>query len=480
MKTEDILKIADTRAQYRKLYTIYNQIYDPSNPEQPGAYPWQVKFHNAGADYPQRALFAANQVGKTSCAAAEVACHLTGLYPPWWKGKKFTKGVKFWVGSETNQSSRDITQQALLGPVGQFGTGWIPADKIIGKPKMKQAGVPDVVDTFYVEHSSGGISECGFKTYDQERSMWQGTRKDGVWFDEEPKEELYSEGLTRTIAAKGIVLLTFTPLKGWSEVVRKYIEAKPDAGMYVQTATWEDAPHLDEATKNMILNSYSPHERDARTKGTPMLGQGAIFPIGDEEISCAPFPIPDHFYRINGVDFGIGHPAAGVFLAHDRDSDTVYVYDCYRARGETPIYHAAAMRKHGDWIPNSWPQDGLARDKGSGDALWGLYRKAGLYMLREPAHYPDERGNHTEPGLIELYEYMRTGKFKVFTTLTEWFEEKNMYHREVKNAQSVVVKERDDIMSATRYAFMMRRFALTKPKVAVNQKVLLPMLGGQL
>ena len=162
MKLEDLVTIADTRGRFRRLFTNYNCIYDPKFPDQPGAYGWQVKFHNAGAEFPQRALFAANQVGKTSCASAEVACHLTGLYPPWWKGRRFDRGVKVWVGSETNQSSRDITQAALLGPVGQFGTGWVPAERIIGKPKMKQAGVPDVVDTFYVEHSSGDYSECGF------------------------------------------------------------------------------------------------------------------------------------------------------------------------------------------------------------------------------------------------------------------------------------------------------------------------------
>ena len=478
MKLEDLVTIADTRGRFRRLFTNYNCIYDPKFPDQPGAYGWQVKFHNAGAEFPQRALFAANQVGKTSCASAEVACHLTGLYPPWWKGRRFDRGVKVWVGSETNQSSRDITQAALLGPVGQFGTGWVPAERIIGKPKMKQAGVPDVVDTFYVEHSSGDYSECGFKTYDQERSMWQGTRKHIVWFDEEPKDELYSEGLTRTISAKGIILLTFTPLKGWSEVVRKYLEATPVSGMYVQTATWDEAPHLSEEAKNMILNSYSPHERDARSKGKPMLGQGAVFPIGDEEISCAPFAIPDHFYRINGIDFGIGHPAAGAFLAHDRDADTFYVYDCYRARGETAIYHAAAMKKHGEWIPNAWPHDGIARDKGSGEALWQQYRHHALYMLKEHAHYPDERGNHTEPGLIEMYEYMRTGRFKVFRNLTEWFEEKNMYHRDDKMQ---VVKERDDILSATRYAFIMRRYARAHPgKVAPVKRPMLPMIGGSL
>ena len=37
------------------------------------------------------------------------------------------------------------------------------------------------------------------------------------------------------------------------------------------------------------------------------------------------------------------HPTAAVWLAHDKDSDTVHVYDCYRQLEATPVVHAAAM-----------------------------------------------------------------------------------------------------------------------------------------
>jgi len=43
--------------------------------------------------------------------------------------------------------------------------------------------------------------------------------------------------------------------------------------------------------------------------------------------------------------------------------------------------------------------------------------------------------------------------------LTEWFEEFRLYHRK----DGKVVKEMDDLMSATRYALMMIRFADTPP-----------------
>ena len=67
-------------------------------------------------------------------------------------------------------------------------------------------------------------------------------------------------------------------------------------------------------------------------------------------------------------------------------------------------------------------------------------------------------GNSVEAGLIEMLERMQTGRFKVFSHLNEWFEEFRMYHRK----DGKVVKVDDDLMAATRYAYMMRRFAVVK------------------
>ena len=60
-----------------------------------------------------------------------------------------------------------------------------------------------------------------------------------------------------------------------------------------------------------------------------------------------------------------------------------------------------------------------------------------------------------DAGLISMLTRMETGRFKVFSTCRDWFEEKRMYHR--KDGKVVRVKE--DIMSATRYATQMLRFA---------------------
>ena len=450
----------------RKLFNCYGQIHDPAHPEIRGAYPWQVEFHNAGAHFKERALMAANQIGKSECGAAEIACHATGEYPPWWEGRRFNEAIRAWIGSETMQASRDTIQYALLGPPSQWGTGWIPASRIVGKPTLQQAGVTNVVESIMVRHSSGGVSQISLKTYEQDRRKWQGVQLHVIWFDEQPPLDIYTEGLTRILVKNGIAMMTFTPLdRGLSETVKHLLD-KDREGIFVKNVTWDDAPHLTAKMREEMLGRYPAWEIDARSKGQPMFGKSVIFPLPDEAISIPPFPLPDHYYRINGCDFGIDHPAAGAFLAGDRDADTWYLYDCYKMAGETAVYHADALKKHGIWIPIAWPHDGLERDRGeSGIALKDHYRRHGAFMLKEHAHYPDDRGNSREPGLIEMYEYMRTGKLKVFSHLSQFFEEKRFYHRESKSGEAgKTVAKNDDIISAARYAWMMRRYARVPPQ----------------
>ena len=54
-------------------------------------------------------------------------------------------------------------------------------------------------------------------------ALGQGETLDFVWFDEEPPQDVYIEGLTRTNATGGMIFLTFTPLKGISDVVHSFI-----------------------------------------------------------------------------------------------------------------------------------------------------------------------------------------------------------------------------------------------------------------
>lgn len=429
-------------------------------------YAKQKEFHAAGVAHRERLFLAGNQLGKTLSGAAEVAMHLTGLYPDWWQGRRFAKPVVVIAGSESAELTRDGVQRLLVGPPDreeEWGTGFIPQTAIAAR--ARRMGVSNALDTVTVKHASGGLSTLYLKSYDQGRSKWQANTVDFVWFDEEPPSDLYFEGITRTNATKGSVMVTFTPLKGMSAVVQRYL-LEPSPDRTIVTMTIDDAEHYSPEDRAKIIASYPAHEREARTLGIPSLGSGRIFPVAEELIRVDPFPIPAHWPRIGGLDFGWDHPTAASELAWDRDTDIVYVTKAYRRREATPILHAAALKPWGVDLPWAWPHDGN-NDTAAGPNLASQYRAQGLTLLPERATFSDG-SNSVEAGLMEMLDRMQTGRWKVFSNLTDWFEEFRLYHRK----DGKVVKEIDDLLSSSRYAMMMLRMArVPKGKMALPQRV---------
>ncbi len=195
------------------------ECYDP--------YPKQRAFHLAGATHSERLFMAGNQLGKTIAGGAEWAIHATGRYPDWWDGAEFKKAPILWAGSVTGESTRDNPQRILVGPPpteSLWGTGFLPRDSIKGRDRAM--GVPNLLDNVQVRHGGGGDLQAGtaiiaFKAYEKGREKWQGPTVDGVWWDEEPPMDIYTEGLTRTNNGQlgQFGMITFTPLLGMSEVV---------------------------------------------------------------------------------------------------------------------------------------------------------------------------------------------------------------------------------------------------------------------
>lgn len=424
-------------------------------------YPKQRVFHAAGATHRERMLMAGNQLGKTLSAAFEVAMHLTGKYPEWWDGKRFDRPVRWLAGSESAELTRKGIQRLLLGPPeneAQWGTGAIPKADIVDW--ARRPGVPDAVATINVQSIFGGISSVQLATYDQGRTKWQADTVDGVWFDEEPPEDIYFEGITRTNTTFGPVMTTLTPLMGVSNVVKRFYLDKPE-NTHLTMMDINDAEHYTPEQRAQIIASYPAHERKARTKGIPQLGSGRVFPIDDDEIRCEAFTIPPHWVQNGGLDFGWDHPSAAVKHAWDRDSDTIYVTAAHRQREQTPALFSASILPWGKWLPWAWPHDGLQHEKGSGEQLAKQYADQGLSMMPNRATFEDG-SNGVEAGVMEMLDRMQTGRFKVFSHLNDWFEEFNLYHRK----DGLIVKKGDDLISASRYAMMMRRYAIVQNKPA--------------
>ena len=147
-----------------------------------------------------------------------------------------------------------------------------------------------------------------------------------------------------------------------------------------------------------------------------MLGSGRIYPIEGDAVKFSLSNFQDGFPAfwpaLGAVDFGDwDHPTAGVWLRWDRDTDTIYIYDCYRVRREKLAVHTKSFAARGKWMPVAWPHDA---------------------------------------GITQILDRLQTGRLKVADHLNDWWDEFRLYHRK----DGRIVKEHDDLMDATRYAIM--------------------------
>jgi len=430
-------------------------------------YPFQKEFFATGKDNKERLLMAANGVGKTMPGSYETAIHATGLYPDWWDGWVMDSCPdKIWVGSITNETQREFTQPALLGPdIGEgLGTGMIPKDCIVGDIRKRQCGISDVVDIIRVRHVSGKICQIIFKTYEQGWRKWQGAAPRLIWLDEEMDDfRIYTECQTRVFRSGGQIIATETPLLGQSDFTLHFTDPKAPGIVWVG-ATWDDAPHLKEEDKARLKLSYPEHERETRTLGIPMMGEGRVFTTPEEEIKIEPETIlrngevPPYFVRIKGIDFGIDHPAGFVDCCWDRDKDIFYLMNCWKKKGADSEEHAEAINENDPWVPVAWPHDGTNREKSSGIRLKDAYIRHGCKMLGISARYKKDKGGAqpVEPVIMDFQERGRNGGFKVFSTCHDFLMEYRNYHRK----DGKVVARNDDLLKSVFYAYMMRRYAL--------------------
>ena len=435
-------------------------------------YGWQREFISQTKEYFECCLCAANQIGKTFTGTTIDAAHLTGDYPDGWDGFTFNFPPLCWALGFSMEKTRDLLQTALFGKYEnrEFAGGLVPKDKII---RWESAGgTVNAMRSVYVSHESGGESCIQFWSYSQGQHAIMGDIVDWFHIDEEPRDQnIRTQVLTRTINGDkhrgGRGVYTFTPENGRTELVVKFMDDPSLSQSFMQKG-WEDAPHITTEKSERLLEQYPEHQRDMRSKGTPMLGHGRIYDLSDDFVLCDMPDIQPHWFVINGMDFGWDHPQAHVQLIEDRDNEMFYITKAYKARKVSANDAWGAVKPWAENIPAAWPHDGLQNEKGRDDAVQQKvhYERAGFKMLNAHATWP-EGGNSVESGIYEMSDLMRKGKFKIVRGLPDIMDEFRQYHRDDKGK---IVKANDDILDAVRYSFMMRRFAVAIGEIGKQAK----------
>lgn len=442
----ELLELIEERER-RHRYNALAEIFPDAGPLRRELYDKHCEFFELGAEKRIRAFMAANRVGKTTAGCVELTYHLTGNYPDWWIGKRFSRPIRAWAAGDTQTTTRDSLQRKLLGRPGDYGSGWIPKAKLVHfAPKSQPSGAVDFVR---VRHVSGGESVLTFKSFDMGREKFQADDVDAILLDEEPRDYgVYSECVTRTATTGGIVMLTFTALRGITLLVCRFmpefaavdLEEKEDeddgSSRAIVVCGWEDVPHLDEKTKKELKAEYGSHELQARTTGIPSIGIGQIYPVPEADILIPPIQIPEHWPRVCALDPGWNRTAA-LWAAWDQPSDVVYLYsEHYRKYAEVEV-HAAAVKARGIRIPvvadNAYDVNGAT--------VIDQYRKQGL--LIRPAQKSDKEGR-----IQMVYSRLSTGRMKVFNTLHNFLFEYRLYR---KDESGRIVSEHDHLMNCVEY-----------------------------
>jgi hypothetical protein len=459
MSTHSLELAASVAAAYAEYVRCHRAEFWPES----SWHKWQKDFFAAGANHRERMVLAGNRTGKTLSVTYEVRCHLTGDYPDWWEGLRFSFPPNIWVLGVDAPQVKDVLQKELLGVLGENefdGTGWITKDEVGGISRSQQ--LPGLARDVNVKHVTGGYSTISFRAYSQSNrgagtTSFAGSSVDLVLVDEQPSDpELHGQLVTRTMTGNrgkgGSIIYAMTPELGYTELIRSFIETR-GSHQHLSQVTWDDCPHLTPEVQEQILSSIPEWQRDMRRLGIPFMGSGRVFTVPEERLKVEPFEIPSWWTWLAGVDFGISHPTAWVKCAYDPENDVVYVVSGFKQSGKTIPEIAPRIRGASrGFIRTVHPHDGDSREKGSGQTLAEQYREAGVDMSLKFRNLDKSKSNFVEPGLAVMSDRMASDRFKVFSNVNEFFEEYRRYHRD-QNGK--IVKTDDDFLDAVRYASVM-------------------------
>lgn len=428
-----------------------------------GWYDWQQRYFRSSVEHTETLLLAGNQVGKSQTAAYEDALDLTGDYPDWWPGYRFSMPINLWLLGVDAIQLRNVLQLQLFGELrddGSFTGGWVHPDEVLRVVRSKVA--TGLAAEIFVKHRLG-VSKVSFKAHSQVDTgrgslPMAGSVVDKVRCDEQPPDEILGQLAVRTLNGNqgrgGKRKFTLTPEDGETELIRKFMNNPEPSQELIGPITWDDAPHLTPERQVQALAGIPEHEHEMRRLGIPFMGSGRVFRYDEKTLLVDPFQAPPWFVYLRAIDLGIDHPTAVAWLSWDPETEIYYVARTYRQGGKEAAVHAYAANSLWRDIPIVFPPDMDEREKGSGRTVRQWYENAGLANGIDFNNCDENETRYVEPGILAMQDAMDAGRFKILRGANEpLIEELRSYHRK----DGKIVKKRDDTIDAVRYAFMMMR-----------------------
>jgi phage terminase large subunit-like protein len=188
-----------------------------------------------------------------------------------------------------------------------------------------------------------------FKSVRQGRDGFQGDAVHMIRFDEEPRDlGVVREALMRLVDHAGRMILTMTPLHGWTELLREFAKPAIDGLVPDIVVRWlhgTDNPHVPADVLTRLLSMFGVHERAARERGEITALEGRVYPMFRRDLhEVEPFRCPDRWPRFVAIDWGTSVPTAILLCAYDEATDTVHIIGEVHRSGMTISDRAAAIR----------------------------------------------------------------------------------------------------------------------------------------
>lgn len=441
----------EEKLRREKLKGTLHKFFVPGSGLSIDDYPKYKEFIELSHRYKIKLITAGNRSGKTTLVLLETLYHCLNEYPEWWTGVRFEekqgKNFTVWMVSDTWDTSKEILQNILFFEKegAEFGTGMIPFDRIKSCKRMGK-GMIDAFSEVRLKRKGGGTATIIFKSSKAGRKVFQGTTIDLIVMDEEPPEDVFLECVTRLITSGGHMLLAFTPLQGLTKMIQAFEEANKDPGdmkKYIRVAQY-DCPHFTQEMLDNYAATIPDWAKDARIRGIPMLGSGAIYQFDVNQVTCDSFPIPDDWYVWYALDVGWKTTACAFFAENPNTGECYVFHELYKHHTQ-PYDYAREIKL----ILNNPNLEGVIdpASRGSnqidGRDIRTILEDEGLKLT--------SANNKVTEGLLKCYEAFNFNKLKIFKNCKNTLAEFSTYRRDDKGN---IVKADDHLMDAMRYGFV--------------------------